>query len=202
MLVHPAQQSGIVAAGPAPRKSLRSCPSLEKEPRSIDLQSVFADDEPTPSEADEIAGKTGEWCERNSVALLEACCNRDVLQGACVPAVLKRDLTDYFSGYRGNTNTGFVRVEVLLVCWCNLALSSGTRGSPTGSLAGAITPVSIRLFSSIRVRDPKIFAKLCVISWVLFPCGCVNVGVRGHWNNFFSFFSKTGRFFSPGLQPP
>eukprot|EP00903_Cladosiphon_okamuranus_P015359 g14185.t1 len=91
MLVHPARQSPIVAAGPAPRKSLCGRPSLEKGRRSLDLgsseSSIFADDEepttpstnPTPADEEEgIAGKTGEWCERNSVALLEACCNRDV----------------------------------------------------------------------------------------------------------------------------
>eukprot|EP00752_Nemacystus_decipiens_P017481 g15673.t1 len=86
MLVHPARQSPIVAAGPAPRKSLSGRPSLEKQRRSVDLESVWADDEPSqptrsPAAGEiEIAGKTGEWCERNSVALLEACSNRDVLK--------------------------------------------------------------------------------------------------------------------------
>lgn len=86
MLVHPARQSPVVAAGPAPRKSLCGRPSLEKDRGSLDLESIFADDDqqhPTRSPAaEEIAGKTGEWCERNSVALLEACCNRDVAKGA------------------------------------------------------------------------------------------------------------------------
>lgn len=86
--MHPARQSPIVAAGPAPRKSLCSRPSLEKDDRRrVDLGSIFADEEPasnpTPTSAEEeIAGRTGEWCERNSVALLEACCNRDVVKGA------------------------------------------------------------------------------------------------------------------------
>lgn len=90
MLVHPMQQSSIVAAGPVPRKSLCR-PSLEKE---LDLASIFADDgalTPTSrdSPAEEIAGRTGEWCERNSVALLEACCNRDVVKGVWQPWVMK-----------------------------------------------------------------------------------------------------------------
>lgn len=84
MLVHPVRQSPIVAAGPAPRKSLWSRPSLEKDRQSLDLASIYGDEAPTPSPAEEIAGKTGEWCERNSVALLEACCNRDVVKGARV----------------------------------------------------------------------------------------------------------------------
>lgn len=85
MLMHPMQQSPIVAAGPAQRKS------LERDHRRIDL--IFADEAPTSSSTspapaprpaeDEIAGKMGQWCERNSVALLEACCNRDVVKGAC-----------------------------------------------------------------------------------------------------------------------
>lgn len=92
MLVHPVQQSPIVAAGPAPRKSLCSRPSLEQDRRSLDLQSIFADEEPTPSPAEEIAGKTGEWCERNSVALLEACCNRNIVQGVWVLLRVLREM--------------------------------------------------------------------------------------------------------------
>lgn len=97
MLVHPAQQSPIVAAGPAPRKSLYSNrPSLEKQGRrslDLDQDSIYADGEPTPnpSPAEEIAGKTGEWCQRNSVALLEACCNRDAVKGVYMPWLLERD---------------------------------------------------------------------------------------------------------------
>ncbi len=86
MLMHPMRQSPIVAAGPAERKS------LERDHRRIDL--IFADEAPTspstspaPPPAREdgcgIGGKMGQWCERNSVALLEACCNRDVVKGGC-----------------------------------------------------------------------------------------------------------------------
>ncbi|CBN77903.1 Ankyrin [Ectocarpus siliculosus] len=90
MLVHQAQQSQVVAAGPASRKSLgggcRPPPSLQLEPAvALDLDSMFGEEPPSSSPRDELPAevmKTGQWCERNSVALLEACCNRDVGKAA------------------------------------------------------------------------------------------------------------------------
>ena len=77
MLMHPVRQSPIVAAGPAPRKS------LERDHQRIDL--LYAEEAPASASpelaGDEIVGRTGQWCERNSVALLEACCNRDIAKG-------------------------------------------------------------------------------------------------------------------------
>ncbi|CAM9542572.1 unnamed protein product [Scytosiphon promiscuus] len=81
MMVHQAQQPSIVAAGPALRKSL-SRPLLKREMGTMEMGSVF---DPSASKAnDPPAGavgavdKTDQWCLRNSVALLEACSNRDV----------------------------------------------------------------------------------------------------------------------------
>lgn len=112
MLVHPARRSPIVAAGPAPRKS------LEKDRGSLHLESIFADEEPSPrpAAAEFVAGKTGEWCERNSVALLEACCNRDIVKGAWMHAFgarrrkreREREWGTYFRGFR--VNSGLVCV--------------------------------------------------------------------------------------------
>lgn len=79
MLVHPVQQAPVVAAPPAPRKSLDLLPeSMIYGHDDDETPSTSATTSPQETDA---AFKTGQWCERNSVALLEACCNRDVTKG-------------------------------------------------------------------------------------------------------------------------